>query len=201
VSQPTPQESRNWIKPVLITVVAVLVLGIGLGLGLGLGLKGDDDDDEDDAGLKMERQCIRDTEELHERSLELEHFVNENSRMEEWINCDQTGSKSMTCQLEMAADVEEQYAELCEDDAVGGQAFVIDNAKMRCMLPIEGFGEMSVTMHVVHMVECFAPICNTTDDEAFEASALAYIAKEVAAESEEWKDCQYIPPDDWKLRR
>ena len=196
-SQPKPQERRSWVRPILITVMVVLVLGIGLGLGLGLGLKGDDDDD----GLTMARQCIRDTEELHEKSFELENFVNENLRMEEWMSCDQTGSNSMTCRLDLASDVEEQYADLCEDDAIGGQAFVIDNAKMRCTLSIEGFGELSVTMHIVHMVECFAPICDTTDDEAFEASALTYIAKQVAAESEELKDCQYIPTDDWRLRR
>ena len=170
---------RLWIISILILLILVIA---GLVVGLVLGLK--DDDDEPTLPL----QCIEDSDALYESSAELDEYLDING--DDWMECERTGSKSVTCTIVEPAEDRARFRQICED--AGGITFLVDDAKLRCKGDIPGVGEVMMTMKLVRYTECFAKSCDISDDEDVEEAFLNYIGGQIVDEDEDIKECKHV---------
>lgn len=176
-AEPEPQgRKRLWIT---LSVVLVLLVAVGLAI----------DFEDDEEASRIDPQCLADTDNLYLQSPELDEYE-DNQAIAEWVTCAHTGGNSVHCDVVMPNDISIEYSDLCE--GAGGAPFTIDNAKLRCTLSAQGFGDVEMTMNTVRLTECVATSCDLTDDEAFEHDAMVYFAQQAADDGEEVRNCRHV---------
>ena len=97
----------------------------------------------------------------------------------------------MDCTIEQPSDSIDMFKEMCED--AGGVVFAFDDVTLRCSGVIPGgVGDVTMNFHVIFMEECFASVCDMSDDEVFEEKAMTYNGLQTAADVEEINKCYLV---------
>lgn len=185
---PTTQTKKRKVWWIVLALIATLVIA-GLVMGLVLGLD-DDEEEEDEKDNRLDAACIMATNALYANNPELDQFM-ENLDRDEWTQYELTGERTVDCTIEQPSDSIDMFKEMCED--AGGVVFAFDDVTLRCSGVIPGgVGDVTMNFHVIFMEECFASVCDMSDDEVFEEKAMTYNGLQTAADVEEINKCYLV---------